>query len=247
MRTGAVVQARMGSTRLPGKVLLDLCGKPVIDHVVERLRQCRGLDEIIIATTDASQDDVLARRAEAIGASCFRGSEEDVLSRYYHAARGAGLDVVVRVTSDCPLIDPQVTDEVIRYFHAHDYTMVSNGGDEAGERTYPRGLDTEVFSFGALREAFELATSSFEREHVSPHIYEHGTVHYYKNATDYSRYRWTLDTADDYALIRTIYERLYRGKHDFYFMDIVRLMEREPGLAALNAHVEQKIYGTTGG
>lgn len=224
--------------------MLDLCGKPVIDHVIERLKQCAEVGVVVIATTEDRRDDALAERAVANGVACFRGSEADVLSRYYLAARELGLEVVVRVTADCPLIDPGVTGEVVRFFLAHDYAMVTNGGDRPGERTYPRGLDTEVFSFAALGEAFERATRSEQREHVTPYIYENGSVYHYRNDVDYSRYRWTLDTADDYALLRAIYERLYRGKHDFYFMDVVRLMEREPGLAALNAHVEQKTYGT---
>ena len=236
----------MGSTRLPGKVMLDLCGKPVIDHVIERLAQCAELDEIVVATTDGAADDVLAERAAANGVACFRGSEDDVLSRYYHAARERALDVVVRITADCPLIDPAVTCEVVRFFRVHDYAIVANVGDGPGERTYPRGLDTEVFSFATLAEAFERATRKDQREHVTPYAYENGRAYCCRNGVDYSRYRWTLDTADDYALLQAIYERLYRGKHDFYFMDVVRLMEREPGLASLNAHVEQKTYGAAG-
>ena len=239
-RVGAVVQARMGSTRLPGKVMLDLAGAPVLDHVIRRLQQCRRLDCIVIATSTRPEDDVVVRRAERSGALSFRGSETDVLSRYHGAATQYGLDTVVRVTSDCPLIDPHVVDEVIGYFLDHEYDLVSNAGDEPGKRTFPRGLDVEVFSFDALRDASARAVKGYQREHVTPYVYENASVHYFKGTADYSSHRWTLDTREDYDLISQIYAELYHGKHDFYLGEILDLMQRRPDLPALNTHVEQK-------
>jgi spore coat polysaccharide biosynthesis protein SpsF len=233
----------MGSTRLPGKVMRDLAGKPVIDHVIERVKRCARLDEIVVATTTLPEDAALAERAEKNGVTWFRGSRDDVLARYYHAARERGLDVIVRITADCPLIDRDVTGEVIGYFHAHDRDVVTNAGDGPGERTYPRGLDTEVFSFAALSDAHAHATSAFDREHVTPYLYAHGRAHVCRHPVDYSRYRWTLDTEDDFRFVRAVYERCYRGTHDFGFADILRLLEEHPELVSLNAHVEQKHAG----
>jgi spore coat polysaccharide biosynthesis protein SpsF len=240
MKTGAVIQARMGSTRLPGKVMLPLQGPSVLDHVLARVAQCTRLDEIVVATTTLRQDDVIAARAAGHGVTCFRGSVDDLLARYYHTARASGLDVVVRITADCPLIDPFVTDEVVGRFLEGGWDIVTNAGDAPGERTYPRGLDTEVFSFAALAEAFERARAAYQREHVTPYLYETKRVYVHRHPVDYSRHRWTLDTEDDYRLLREIYARLYRGRHDFYFMDIVDLVERTPWLASINAHVEQR-------
>jgi spore coat polysaccharide biosynthesis protein SpsF len=239
MKIGAVIQARMGSSRLPGKVMLPLADRPVIDHVIERVRQCVRLNEITIATTPAAVDDVLVERAERNGVRWFRGSADDVLSRYYFAARESALDVVVRITSDCPLIDPFVTGEIVDAFAAAAADIASNAGDEPRDRTYPRGLDAEVFSFAALAEAYERATAPYQREHVTSYLYETRRAHVHRHPVDYSRYRWTLDVEDDYRLLLAIYGHFYRGAHDFYWKDILALMVARPDLADLNAHVEQ--------
>jgi spore coat polysaccharide biosynthesis protein SpsF len=241
LKTGAIIQTRMGSTRLPGKVMLDLFDRPVIGHVIERVKNSKFIDDIIIATTTLKQDDVIEEQAEKNGVHCFRGSEEDVLSRYYLGAKENNLDVVVRITSDCPLIDPVVTDRVIDEFKKNDYDLVANVGSGPGLRTYPRGLDTEVFSFRNLEEAFINAKEKYQREHVTPYIYENGKkISYVKNAVDYSNYRWTLDTDEDFELISTIYKHLYKGKHDFYLNEIIKLFELYPELSKINSHIEQK-------
>jgi len=157
MKTGVIVQTRMGSTRLPGKVMMDLCGKPVIDHVIDRLKRSRLSDEIIIATTTLERDKVVVEQAKKNGVKWFCGSEDDVLSRYYCAAKENDLDVVVRVTSDCPLIDPVILDNVVDFYMSNNYTLVTNAGINFEQRTFPRGLDVEVFSFSMLEYAFNNA------------------------------------------------------------------------------------------
>lgn len=247
MKTGVVIQTRMGSTRLPGKVMLDLCGKPVIQHVIERISQSKEIDDIIIATTTLEQDKIIVKEAERNCVKWFRGSEEDVLSRYYHAARENNLEIVVRVTSDCPLIDPYVTDNIVRYFKENEHDIVTNASADLRTRTYPRGLDTEVFSFKALEDAFNNAREKYQREHVTPYLYENAnSIYYYKGSTDYSKYRWTLDTEEDLELIRTIYKYLYKGEHNFYYREIIKLLEVYPEIAKLNEAVEQKKIGNHG-
>lgn len=241
MKTGIIVQTRMGSTRLPGKVMLDLCGKPVIRHVIERLKQSRLADDIIIATTTSENDDIIVEQACKEGVKHFRGSEEDVLSRYYNAAKDNKLDAIVRVTSDCPLIDPIVLDNIVECYKNNDYDIVTNAGSDATKRTFPRGLDTEVFSFAVLEKAFKNACEKYQREHVTPFIYENSTkILYFLNTADYSKYRWTLDTSEDFELIQKIYLFLYKGVHNFYMRDILNIFELHPELAGINAHVEQK-------
>lgn len=241
MRIGAIIQARMGSTRLSGKVMKKIKGKTVLEHVIERVNQSNLIDTIIIATTTHERDNVIAYKAMECGVKFYRGSEDDVLSRYYYAAKENGIDLVVRITSDCPLIDPFVIDGTVECFLKNDNDIVSNAGAETSNRTYPRGLDTEVFSFENLEKAFSNASEKYQREHVTPYIYEHSSkVYYYKNDVDYSRFRWTLDTEDDLKLISEIYKHLYKGKHDFYMNDIIKLFEQDPELYYINAHVEQK-------
>lgn len=241
MKTGVIIQARMGSTRLPGKILLDLYGKPVIQHVIERLKGCKTVDDIIIATTVLPQDNAIADEAEKLGVNWFRGSEEDVLSRYFYAAKAKSLDTVVRITSDCPLIDPQIVDGIIGFFNKNEYDIVTNAANDLKQRTYPRGLDTEVFSFRVLEDAFDKAVEKYHREHVTPFIYENSSnIFYYKNDRDYSAYRWTLDTEEDFEMIKAVYGHLYKGVHDFYFLDILNLLKNHPEIAKINEHIEQK-------
>ncbi|RXJ02235.1 acylneuraminate cytidylyltransferase [Anaerobacillus alkaliphilus] len=241
MKVGAIIQARMGSTRLSGKVMKEIKGKTVLGHVIERVSQSTLIDQIVIATTDLTRDNVIEVEAKKYGANVFRGSEKDVLSRYFYAAKQNNIDVVVRITSDCPLIDPFVVDDVVSKFLEHRYNLVTNAGSDHCQRTYPRGLDTEVLSFAALEDAYHHAKEEYQREHVTPYIYEHSNnIHYVMNETDYSKYRWTLDTEEDFELINEVYKRLYNGSHDFYLEDIVQLFVKEPDLFNINAHIEQK-------
>jgi spore coat polysaccharide biosynthesis protein SpsF len=232
----------MGSTRLPGKIMKPLCGKPVLAHLIERVSQARLIDGIIIATTELPEDDAIARLAEDAGARCHRGSPDDVLARYCGAIRKFGLaGGIVRITSDCPLYDPFVADDAIRFFLANSYDIVTNGGSQPGQRTYPRGLDTEIFTAAALLDACEKAAAPHQREHVTPYLYETSQkAYYYRNGIDLSKHRWTLDTQEDWDFISAVYGELYHGSHDFYCTDVIRLLDEHPEIFALNSHVEQK-------
>jgi len=234
----AIVQARMGSTRLPGKVLMDLGGETVLARVVRRLRRATQIDEILVATTDSNADDAIILECQRLGVLSFRGSENDVLDRYYQAATACAAGAVVRVTSDCPVIDPQLVDETVRVFQ-HDR---SDYASNVFPRTYPRGLDTEVFTVAALEQAWRDAHQSYEREHVTPYFYRHPELFQLvsqRGQIDYSHYRWTLDTAEDLELLRIIYAR-FSNQDDFSWSEVIRLMEREPELAELNSRVVQK-------
>jgi spore coat polysaccharide biosynthesis protein SpsF len=241
MKIGAIIQARMGSTRLSGKVMREIKGKTVLQHVIERVQQSALVDDIIIATTIHERDNIIEREALNCGVKVYRGSEDDVLSRYYYAAKENAIDLVIRITSDCPLIDPFVINEVINSYMTGNYEIVSNAGSDLSKRTFPRGLDVEVFSFDSLEKAFKNAQEKYQREHVTPYIYENSDkAFYFKNDIDYSKYRWTLDTEEDFELISKIYDRLYNGEHNFYLKEIIKMFNREPDLYQINAHIEQK-------
>lgn len=197
----------MGSKRLLGKILKKICCKTILEHDVDRLRRVKNIDKIVIATATLEKDNAIVEEAKILGVTYFRGSEEDVLSRYYYATKENNADVVVRVTSDCPLIDSKVTEKVIQYYldNIDKYDYVSNTID----RTYPRGLDTEIFSFKALEKAFNEAEDLMDKEHVTPYIWHNPSIFrlaQYKNEIDYSNLRWTLDTIEDFQLISSIYD-----------------------------------------
>lgn len=241
MRVVAIIQARMGSTRLSGKVMKELCGKTVLAHDIERVKQSKRIDQIVVATTTNQNDDVIVEEATRLGVSTFRGSEDDVLSRYYLAANENNADIVIRITSDCPLFDPIVLDDMLLFYLNNNYDIVSNAGSDPTTRTYPRGLDCEIFSFSDLEKAYKNAEEKYQREHVTPFIYENArNIYYYKHSVDYSKYRWTLDTEEDWSLISKIYEYLYKGVHDFYLEDIIELINRHPELHEINKNIEQK-------
>jgi spore coat polysaccharide biosynthesis protein SpsF len=244
MKTLIIVQARMTSTRLPGKVLKKILGKTLLEYLVERLRRVTLADGFVIATTTNDTDEPIVEMCRRLQVPCTRGSELDVLSRYYEAACLHEADVVVRVTSDCPLIDPVVIDRAIRFYQEHrsQYDYVSN----ALTQSYPYGMATEVFSFKALEEAHCEATAEPEREHVTPFLYTHperyrvGHVVHPKNI---SHHRWTVDTPEDFELVRRITEALYPGKPEFDMQDVLALLEKHPDWVELNAHVHQKKLG----
>lgn len=242
MKIVIIVQARMTSTRLPGKVLKQVLGKPLLEYQIDRLHRVKLAHEIVIATTTNVTDEPIVELCDRLSIPYFRGSEEDVLARYYGAALQHKADVVVRVTSDCPLIDPQVIDRVIQHYIDDRYDYVSN----CLERTYPRGMDTEVFSFKALDEAFLEATAQPDREHVTPFIhqqsdrYKLGSVLYNRNC---SQHRWTVDTPEDFALIQKILESIYPQNPEFSLEDCLELLDRHPEWSKINAHIEQKQYG----
>jgi spore coat polysaccharide biosynthesis protein SpsF len=238
LKVVAIVQARVGSTRLPGKVLKDIEGETMLARVVNRLRRARLVDEVLVATTDNKADDAIVQECRGSSIPVFRGDERDVLDRHFRAAQLTKADVVVRVTSDCPLIDPEVTDKTIHAFLDGRPDYASN----VVVRTYPRGLDTEVVSLLALERAWRAANQSYERAHVTPYIYEHPAEFKILSVTaeaDFSRYRWTVDTPEDLEFIRIIYSRL-NGKGEFRGPDVIALLEREPELLEINRSVAQK-------
>lgn len=239
LKVVAIIQARVGSTRLPGKVLKDLAGETMLAQVVNRLRRSRLIDELLIATTDRAADDAIVAECTKCAVPVSRGDQDDVLDRYFRAAQLTKAEVVVRITSDCPLIDPEITDKTIAAFLGESPDYASN----VLRRTYPRGLDTEVMSFAALARAWQAARKPYEREHVTPFIFEHPADFRLVSVTgeaDYSAYRWTVDTPEDLEFIRAVYAR-FRDKPEFSRRDVLDLVDREPELAELNRSVMQKV------
>lgn len=244
---GVVIQARVGSTRLPGKVLERVQGDTLLGHLLVRLGRCARVGALVVAAPIGARDDAVAHEAERHGAQVFRGSEGDVLSRYLGAARRFELDPVVRITSDCPLIEPAFVDEAIDRYRARaeqgrPVALVTNGGPEG--RTYPRGLDVEVVARAALAAAdAALAADAPEREHVTQYLYgraERFAIERLALPLDLSFLRWTVDTPEDLALVRAIYDELYPANPAFGFRDVLALLGRRPELLAINAHVRQK-------
>ncbi|MGB2603702.1 MAG: glycosyltransferase family protein [Candidatus Sulfotelmatobacter sp.] len=237
MRVVAIIQARMGSTRLPGKVLKDLCGATVLARVVNRTGRATLLDEIVVATTVKPADEAIVQECERLSVACFRGDEADVLDRYYRAAQHFFADAIVRITSDCPLIDPEVVDKTIRAFLEERPDYASN----TCVPNYPRGLDTEVTTLAALQSAWTNAIHPYQRSHVTPYIYENPKkfrVLSVMGDKDNSGHRWTVDTPEDLEFVRAVYS-CFRDDR-FLLSDVLKLMEREPQLAEINREVEQK-------
>ncbi len=233
---GAVVQARMGSSRLPGKVLMDLAGRPALVRILERLRRCRTLQTVVVATSVDSRDDAIAKLCADRGVPVFRGSEKDVLDRYHRAALAFGLSVVVRITADCPLIDPTLADDMIRFFLAHqgDFDLVTN----RHPLTFPDGLDVDVLSADGLARAWREADTPAEREHVIPFFWERGLrVHNVQCPEGlFAAHRWTLDYPEDYALLSQVYAALQRDGEIFSTRAVLDFLEGHPEIRQLNAH-----------
>ena len=234
-KLGIIVQAHMGSTRLPNKMLKDLCGKTVLGHVISRLKRVQRADALIVATSDLPEDDVLVRECRKYNIDVFRGSNDDVLSRFYHAAVEYKLTDIARVCADNVLIDWNVIDDEIAAYRTGKYQQV----DES--ENVPLGLGCEIFSFDMLKEAYENANEHSQREHVTPYLNEHYAPPYrppYPH--DYSKYRFTLDTEQDWQLIQNIYQALYRDGEDIPLDCVVALMEQNPHLLDINKDVHQK-------
>ncbi|MDP4093179.1 MAG: glycosyltransferase family protein [Bacillota bacterium] len=246
MNIGVIIQARMGSTRLKGKILKSLpinSDITVLQQVIRRVRASLKVNCIIIATTESAQDNAIVDIAIKEKAKYFRGSEDDVLSRYFFAAKENNLDIIARITSDCPCIDPETIDYVVEAFIESDCDYVSN----ALERTYPRGLDVEVFSFKALKKAFDESSKSFDREHVTPYMHMNRNIFKVKNIIapvklNNPNIRITVDTYDDYMLLSAIYDYLYKDNILFKAEEIVSLFESKPWLYLLSMDVVQKTF-----
>ena len=237
----AIVRVRMNSSRLPGKALMPVVGKPLLELLLERLNRARSLDGVVVATTANREDDEIERVARRIGAGGFRGSESDVLGRVLQAAIEARADAIVEICGDCPLIDPEVVDNLVATFRSADCDFASN----CLKRTYPRGLDAQVFWTRVLAETDRLTSDPPDREHVSLYIYEHPERFRLRSVESglperYWDWRLTIDTAEDLQLIETIYTRLYPENPAFRLHEILGLLDREPELLQMNCAIRQK-------
>ena len=244
MNIDAVIQARMGSTRLPGKVLLPLGDGTVLEHVLRRSQRCKRLRQVVVATTTLPEDEAIVRECERLGVTVVRGPVDDVLARYAIAAGKLDGDAVVRITSDCPLVDPVVIDDMLAHYAALcatgtrcDYlanTLV---------RTFPRGLDVELVRTEVLLQANAEASSPPEREHVTPYVHRHPerfALHGWRASVDASAHRWTLDTPEDYQLLSRIFEALGPTAAESSWLEVLALVNCHPEWSHINQHVEQK-------
>ncbi|HXV27418.1 MAG TPA: glycosyltransferase family protein [bacterium] len=240
MKTVAIIQARMGSTRLPGKVLKSILGTPSLEHMMKRVARCKTLDEIVIATTVHSRDDRICEFAEDRGYLFGRGSENDVLDRYYQIARERNADAVVRMTSDCPLIDPEISDRVIqRHLEARTNDLTSN---VFRKLTFPNGFDTEVISFTCLERMHRETQDPLYREHVTNYIHdfpEKFAIENVADTQDHSDLRLCVDTEEDFRLVSLIFETLHPNNADFGYREIFELFKQRPELKEINSEVRQ--------
>lgn len=234
MRLVAIVQARMSSKRLPGKVLMPFIGKPALLHIVERLSYCKGIHKIIIATSDQESDNPIHDFCDQNDISCYRGNLNDVLDRYYCAAKEYKADAILRVTGDCPVIDPVIVDAVITGFICGEYDCYGLGGD------FPDGLDCTVYSFNAIERAWKNAKLKSDREHVGPYIennpklFRNGALKIFKGL---SNHRWTLDEESDYELLKCIFNKLYNFKSPFLTGDILEYLKSNPEISKINSNI----------
>ncbi|MDQ7792874.1 MAG: glycosyltransferase family protein [bacterium] len=237
----AIIQARMGSTRLPGKVLLDLAGETVLERAVSRTLRTQDVDDVVVATSLHPSDDVIESLCAHNGWHWFRGSLEDVLDRYYHAAMAYKADAVVRVTSDCPLIEPEIIGQIVREF-LHLQPDVHYACNILPRRTFPRGLDAEIMRSDVLERAWLDDSNPAWREHVTPYIQNHTDlfrIHGVTNEVDYSHMRWTVDTPEDLIFVRRVFQEF--GHADFSWREVLALLEQHPDWAEVNRHVRQKL------
>ena len=233
-----IIQARMGSARLPGKVLMDLAGRPMLAHIIERARECSAAGSVWVATTLLGDDDPVAELATACGVNVFRGSADNLLERYYGAAQAAEADIIVRYTADDPFKDSELTDQMIGEMQKHrelDYICNFN------PPTWPEGLDIEAFRFSALRLALEKATTPFEFEHINPVFLNNQQLFKTMNMPCYKELphmRLTVDYPQDMELARVVYAKLYHGKA-FGYKSILELRKREQELFTINSHIKR--------
>jgi len=236
----AIVQSRMGSTRLPGKVMKEICEKPMLLLMLERVSQAKLIDDIVVATTTNPDDDVIFELAKKNGYNVFRGSELDCLDRHYRAAIEYNAKYIAKITSDCPLIDPQIVDTVLKYFleNVDKYDYVSN----AHPPTWPDGLDFEVFHFKTLEKAINEATDPIHREHTTTYIWSNpkkfriGNVINLDGGNLFRSHRWTVDFPEDFEFVKKIYENLYNNKI-FLTEEIISFLEKRKDISEINNHL----------
>ena len=241
MRIVSTIEARIGSTRLPEKTRKEIVGKPMLELLIERLKRARKIDEIVVATTTEPEDKVITELAERVGVKWFRGSSEDVLDRVLQAAKAYKADIIVEMTGDNPLLDPELVDEAISLYLKGNYDYVSN----AIKETYPDGLNVQVFSVKVLDEVARITNDPADRENVSLYIYEHPEKYRLYNMEAppeyyHPEYRWTVDTEEDLQFVTAVYENLYYKKPDFSLADIMQLLKEKPELLKINTHIKQK-------
>lgn len=236
-KASIIIQARMGASRLPDKVLLPLAGKPVLEHVIRRCQHAKYVDRVIVATTVSERDLAVVHFASGMGVGVFCGSESDVLDRYYQVARLLNFQHVVRVTADCPAIDPNIIDRIISEYFNGDFDYVSNTLQE----TYPDGQDVEVLSFTALQRAWQDARLSSEREHVTPYIFKNN---FFKTMNvvhqpNLSQHRWTLDEPRDFQKLTAVFEALYSQDPFFSMEAILDFLAAHPDIDRLNSSIRR--------
>lgn len=242
MATVAIIQARMGSTRLPGKVLKSILGKPMLGHIVNRVRQAEGVNEVVVATSELATDEQIRQFCSENAITCFAGSEADVLDRFYRAAVSRNADPIIRITGDCPFADPMIIAELIRQYRkgCYDHIGVATGAGalHLEQGRFPDGLDAECFSFAALEKAWREAAHGSDREHVTPYIWRNKNIFRIGSLMceqgDYSHLRWTVDNDADFDLVTKIYEALYSEGRVFLMDDVVRLLMERPDLCEMN-------------
>lgn len=234
----AIIQARLGSTRYPNKIFCSLANKPLIWHIVNRLKYSKKIDDIVIATTNNVIDDQLSFWAKENGLNLFRGSENNVLERFYLTAKHFAADIIVRITADDPFKDPNIIDSVIEKLLSENLDFAYNNYPP----TYPEGLDTEVFTYSALEKAYKMSTDDFEKEHVTQFFYKHPSLFRQANISNIqnlSYLRWTIDTEKDYQMARTIYNLLYVDNEIFLLDDILKCLETYPEIEQINKNVSR--------
>ena len=253
-KVNAIIEARMGSTRLPGKTLFQIMGRPVLDLLIERLSWSKRIDQIIVAAPTNKEDDVIEEFCDAKKIACYRGSSEDVLGRVYHAAKKFDTDIIVEVTGDCPLLDPWLIDDCLELYMRHDYDYLSN----FIEQSYPPGIDVQIFSFDVLKGMHTIAKEPKYREHVSLYILKNPQKYRIHNVTapeefSYPDWHIELDEMKDFELIKRIYEALYPRNPQFSTLDIIHLLKRNPDWLLINkdikrtweqARKEENVHGT---
>jgi len=242
MKIVCVITARMGSTRLRGKAMMSILGKPMLEHVVERTQRSRLIDEIVVATTTNQEDDVIVELAKKLGVGIYRGSSEDVLNRTLKAAKSVNGDTIVQINGDCPLIDPKLTDALIQSYLEIKPDYATNS---RLKRTFPLGLDVEVFSTKSLEQIEKTIKDPSVREHVTLYYYEHPEKYKILSIEappelDRPDLRLTVDTEEDLQLVREIYRKLYEKDPSFTTKQIIELIDRKPHLKEINVQVRQK-------
>lgn len=244
MKVVAIIQARMSSTRLPGKVLKTASGRTMLDRMLERVRKSTMIDQVIVATTTDPSDNAIVRACHRYDTEVYRGSLLDVLDRYYQAAKQYQANIIVRLTGDCPLIDPRLIDDVVKALVDQQVDFACNRLPPPFARTYPIGLDVEASTIAALENAWRNADQKHEREHVFPYLYAvpgRFKVIQLNHSENLGHLRWTLDTPADLVLLRRVY-RYFKGRNDFSWLEVLQLQRQKPALFTINAQVQHKTY-----